>query len=159
MLYFGLTSLFFFGGMLLLFPSSILDTYQPGESYLLSSYIFLSFHTVHGVLKARMLKWFVIAFSSGPCFVSFPPCLIHLGWTWRAWLMISLSYTKLWSRWSFWLVFSDCGFHYGGHTIAVLASYAFPLIDEDKRLVQASCYWGLAMGKIGSFSGGQGHAQ
>ena len=24
------------------------------------------FHTVHGVLKARILKWFAILFSSGP---------------------------------------------------------------------------------------------
>ena len=24
------------------------------------------FHTVHGVLKARILKWFAISFSSGP---------------------------------------------------------------------------------------------
>ena len=30
---------------------------------------FLPFHTVHGVLKARILKWFAIPFSSGPCFV------------------------------------------------------------------------------------------
>ena len=29
----------------------------------------LSFHTVHGVLKARILKWFAIPFSSGPHFV------------------------------------------------------------------------------------------
>ena len=28
--------------------------------------IFLSFHTVHGVLKARILKSFAIPFSSGP---------------------------------------------------------------------------------------------
>ena len=27
---------------------------------------FLSFHTVHGVLKSIMLKWFAIPFSSGP---------------------------------------------------------------------------------------------
>ena len=27
------------------------------------------FHTVHGVLKARKLKWFAIPFSSGPHFV------------------------------------------------------------------------------------------
>ena len=27
------------------------------------------FHIVHGVLKARMLKWFAISFSSGPRFV------------------------------------------------------------------------------------------
>ena len=30
---------------------------------------FLPFHTVHGILKARMLKWFAIPFSSGPHFV------------------------------------------------------------------------------------------
>ena len=29
----------------------------------------LPFHTVHGVLKARILKWFAIPFSSGPRFV------------------------------------------------------------------------------------------
>ena len=31
--------------------------------------IFLSFHTVHGVFKARILKWFAIPFFSGPHFV------------------------------------------------------------------------------------------
>ena len=31
--------------------------------------IFLPFHTVHGVLKARILKWFAIPFFNGPCFV------------------------------------------------------------------------------------------
>ena len=31
--------------------------------------LFLSYHTVHWVLKVRILKWFAIAFSSGPCFV------------------------------------------------------------------------------------------
>ena len=29
----------------------------------LCDHIFLLFHTVHGVLKARMLKWFAIPFS------------------------------------------------------------------------------------------------
>ena len=28
--------------------------------------IVLPFHTVHGVLKAKILKWFAIPFSSGP---------------------------------------------------------------------------------------------
>ena len=28
--------------------------------------VFLPFHTVHGVLKARIVKWFAIPFSSGP---------------------------------------------------------------------------------------------
>ena len=30
---------------------------------------FFPFHTVHGVLKAKILKWFAIPFSSGPLFV------------------------------------------------------------------------------------------
>ena len=45
----------------------ILGTYQPGEFF--QCPIFLPFHTVHGVLKARRLKWFAIPFSSGPHFV------------------------------------------------------------------------------------------
>ena len=32
-------------------------------------HIFLPFHTVHGVLKARIPKWFAIPFFSGPHFV------------------------------------------------------------------------------------------
>ena len=35
-----------------LISSSILGTYRPGE------FIFFPFHHVHGVLKARILKWF-----------------------------------------------------------------------------------------------------
>ena len=51
-----------------LISSSILGTYQPGE-FIFQCPIFLPFHTVHGVLKARILKWFAIPFSSGPRFV------------------------------------------------------------------------------------------
>ena len=48
-----------------LISSSILGTYRPGE-FLFQYPIFLPFHIVHGVLKARILKWFAIPFSSGP---------------------------------------------------------------------------------------------
>ena len=48
-----------------LISSSILGTYPPGE-FLFQYSIILPFHTVHGVLKARILKWFAIIFSSGP---------------------------------------------------------------------------------------------
>ena len=48
-----------------LISSSVLDTYQPGE-FLFQYPIILPFHTVHEVLKARILKWFAIPFSSGP---------------------------------------------------------------------------------------------
>ena len=34
-----------------------MGTYQPGE-FLFQYSIILPFHTVHGVLKARILKWF-----------------------------------------------------------------------------------------------------
>ena len=48
-----------------LISSSILGTYWRGE-FLFQYPIILPFHTVHGVLKARILKWFAIPFSSGP---------------------------------------------------------------------------------------------
>ena len=51
-----------------LISSSILGTYQSGEC-IFQCPIFLPFHTVHGVLKARILKCFAIPFSSGPLFV------------------------------------------------------------------------------------------
>ena len=47
-----------------LISSSILGTYWPGE-FLFQYPLILPFHTVHGVLKARILKWFAIPFSSG----------------------------------------------------------------------------------------------
>ena len=43
----------------------MLGTYQAGE-FIFQCPIFLPFHTVHGVLKARILKGFAISFSSGP---------------------------------------------------------------------------------------------
>ena len=42
-----------------LISSSMLGTYWPGE-FLFQYPIILPFHTVHGVLKARVLKWFAI---------------------------------------------------------------------------------------------------
>ena len=51
-----------------LFSSSILGTYQPGE-FIFQCHTFFPFHTIHGALKARILRWFAIPFSSGPRFV------------------------------------------------------------------------------------------
>ena len=51
-----------------LISCSILGTYRPGE-FIFQCHIFLPFQTVHGVLKARILKWFAIPFSSGARFV------------------------------------------------------------------------------------------
>ena len=48
-----------------LISSSILGTYQPGKFIFMT--VFITFRTVHGVLKARMLTWFAIPFFSEPC--------------------------------------------------------------------------------------------
>ena len=39
--------------------------HQPGE-FIIQCTIFLPFCMVHGVLKARIMKWFAIPFSIGP---------------------------------------------------------------------------------------------
>ena len=50
------------------FPSSILDTFQPG-GLIFRCHIFLPFYTVHWILTATILGWFAIPSSSGSCFV------------------------------------------------------------------------------------------
>ena len=39
-----------------------MGTYQP-EEFIFQCPIFMPFHTVHEVIKARILKWFAIPFS------------------------------------------------------------------------------------------------
>ena len=79
-----------------LISSSIFGIYRPGE-FLFQCPIILPSHTVHGVLKARTLKWFAIPFSSAPRSVR---PLHHdptvLGGPTRHGL-VSLSQTRLWS--------------------------------------------------------------
>ena len=50
--------------------------------------------------------------------------------------------------WSVWLVFCDCDFH-----------SVCPLMDKDKRLMEASCWEILTEEETGSCSDGWGHAQ
>ena len=68
------------GVISLLISSSILGTDQPGE-FIFQCHIFFPFRTVHEVLKARILKWFAIPFSSGSHFVR---TLHHDPWSWVA---------------------------------------------------------------------------
>ena len=81
-----------------LISSSILGTYPPGE-FIFKCHIFLPFHTVHGVLKARIevvchpfLQWTTFCQTS-------PPWPVCLGWPHMAWL------SRLWSMWSVTVVF------------------------------------------------------
>ena len=45
-------------------PSAVI--LEPTKIKFFQCPIFLSFHTVHVVLKARILKWFAVSFPSGP---------------------------------------------------------------------------------------------
>ena len=69
--------------------------------------------------------------------------MTHLSWV--AWLIVSLSWTKLWSMWSEWLVFCDCGFQ-----------SVCPLMENDKKLMEAS--WRETEGETRSCSDWWGHA-
>ena len=87
--------------------------------------IFLPFHAVHRVLKARILKWFTIPFSRGPHFVR----TLHDPSVWVALHSMAHNFTELDKAvvHAVWLVSSDCGFH-----------SVCPLMNKDKRLMEAS---------------------
>ena len=71
MVVFALAPLFKLSGLISpLISSSILGTYRPGE-FTFQCPISLPFHTLHGVLKARMLKCFAIALFS---LLQYPMC-------------------------------------------------------------------------------------
>ena len=137
--------LFIFSGVIFpLFSSSILGTYWP-EEFIFQYHIFLPFYTVHGVLKARVLKWFAIPFCSGPHFVR----TLHM--TLPSWVTLhsmAHSFTELdkavihvISLISFlWLWFSFC-------------------LPSWKRLMEASWWEKLTVGETGSCSDGWGHIQ
>ena len=89
------------------------------------------------VVCYSLLQWTMFCQNS-------PPWLFCLGWPYRSWLIVLLSYTRLWFMWSVWLIFYDCGFH-----------SVCPLMDKDKRVMEASWWERLT----GFGSDGQGHAQ
>jgi len=63
---FGPASSFF---LKIFLPSSPVAYWTPTNLVIFQCHIFWPFHTVHGILKARILEWFAIPFSSGPCLV------------------------------------------------------------------------------------------
>ena len=131
------------------FSSSILGTYWP-EEFIFQCHIFvmsfrvMPFHMVHGVLKAIILKWVAIPFSSGYVLseLSTMTCLSWVALHGMAQSFIELE--RLWSTWSVWLVFCDSVFH----SVCTLR-------DKDKRLMEASWWERLTVGATGSCSGAQ----
>ena len=106
--------------------SSILDTYRPREFIFLCP-IFLPFHTVHGVLKARILKWFAIFFCSGPRFVrtlhhDLLSCVTLHGMA-HSFIELDKAVVHVIKLVSFW----DCGIQ-----------SVWSLMEKDKRLMKAS---------------------
>ena len=92
--------------------------------FIFQCHIFLPFHTVHGVLKARILKWFAISFSSWPCFVR----TLHHDLSWVAQRSMAHSFTELDKAVIHvisLLVFCDYSFH----SVSLL-------MDKVKRLVE-----------------------
>ena len=78
----------------LLFPSSILDTFQSG-GLIFQCHIFLPFHTVHEVPMAGILEWVAIFSSSGPRCVGTVYCDPSvLGGLTRCGAIALLSYTS-----------------------------------------------------------------
>ena len=119
------------------------------REFIFQCHMLLHFHTIHGVLKAGILKWFAISFSSGPCFVrTLNHDLSILGGSMWHGLLFHIVWQGCESCDQFWLVFCNCGLH-----------SLCPLIDEDKSLVETFWWEDLSVGWPGFYSGGQGPAQ
>ena len=137
---------------------NILDTYCPG-GVISQGCIFFAFSHHSWGSQGKNSKWFSIPFSSEPSFVG---TLHHDSSILGAMYGMThsfMSYTRLWPMWSFWLLFCDCGFHFGGHGIEILAPSVCLVMDEHKRLVEATWWEGLAVGETESCFVGQGHVQ
>ena len=85
---------FFLKLLVVVFPSSILDTFQPG-GLIFRCDIFFAFYTVHRILNG---KYTVVVCFSFLYWITFcqnsPLWPIHLGWPCMAWLIASLSYAS-----------------------------------------------------------------
>ena len=100
-------------------------TYLGSSSF--SVIFFFPFHTVHGVLKARILKCFAIPFSSGPR-LSELFTMIPLSWV--ATLSMTHSFIEL-EKAVVHVINLVCFLWFDFHSLC-------PLMDKDKRLLNAS---------------------
>ena len=92
---FGSISLFFLELFLHSSSGASRGPYRLWE-FIFQCHTILPFHTVYGVLKARILKWFAIPFSSGPHLSELSTMIRRLGWPYTAWLSF-IDLARLWS--------------------------------------------------------------
>ena len=123
------------------FCSSIFSTYQVGE-FIFQCHNSLPFHTVHGVLKARILT----------CGLPFPSSVNHV-----------LSELSTMTHPS-WVVLHGMAHSFIELDKAVvhvisLVSFLWLCSVKDKRLMEASWWERLTEGETGFCSDGQGHDQ
>ena len=120
-----------------LYSSSLLWNYWSGE-FIFQCPIFFPFHTVHGILKAIILKWFAFPFPSWPCFVRLStmthPSWVALHGMAHSFFELDKAVVHVISLVSFlwFLFFSVC-----------------PLINKDKRFMEASWWERLTWEKLG----------
>ena len=97
---------------------------------------------------SRQEYWCCLPFPSpvGHGCQNFPPWPIHLGWPYMEWLIVSLSYTRLWAMRSFWLDFCDCGFCSGGCGIIVLVFFCLPCDGWEEACI-SFLMWGTGYGE------------
>ena len=130
-----------------LISSSILGTYWSRE-FIFQCPIFLPFHTVHGVLKARILKWFAIPISMDHILSELStktcPSWVVLHGLAHSFIELDKTVVHVIRLLSFlWLWFSVC----------------LPYMEKDKRLMEASWWERLTERKTGSCFDEWGHAQ
>ena len=86
-------------------------------------HIFLPFHTVHGVVIARVMEGFAIPSSSGPCFVRTPHYDPSVGRSCTAWLIASSSSASPYAMTGMWSMKESVTIH--GYKITFLVKRTF----------------------------------
>ena len=124
--------------------------WAPTDVRSLSSNVlsFCCLHIVHGIPKARILKWFAIPLSSGPRFVR---TLHHDPWSWVALQGMAHNFIDL-----------DKSVVHVIRLVSFLChgfQSVCTLMEKDKRLMKASWWERLSEGKTESCSDGWGHVQ
>ena len=95
-------------------------------------------NTVHGVLQARILKWFALPFSRGPCFLRTPHCNPSVLGGPAQYSSTELDKAEIHV---ISLVFCDCGFHSSSHI------WMWELDHKEGWVSKNWCFWTVVLEK------------